>query len=111
MRRLAPPASTIGALAISEYAARSDRHSAALTSRDGSVAGNPARASRGFERTLPFVSGVGLLVEKVDSATGELLGSYPQAFSHIGRVNAAWAISEAWRSAPDAGGATKTGRM
>ena len=27
--------------------------------------------------------------------TGELLGNFPQAFSHIGLVNAAWAISEA----------------
>ena len=25
---------------------------------------------------------------------GELLGNFPQAFSHIGLVNAAWAISE-----------------
>jgi hypothetical protein len=28
-------------------------------------------------------------------ASGELLGNYPQAFSHIGLVNAAWAISQA----------------
>jgi GH15 family glucan-1,4-alpha-glucosidase len=27
----------------------------------------------------------------------ELLGNFPQAFSHIGLVNAAWAISEAER--------------
>ena len=27
--------------------------------------------------------------------TGELLGNFPQAFSHIGLVNAAWAISQA----------------
>ena len=27
--------------------------------------------------------------------SGELLGNFPQAFSHIGLVNAAWAISEA----------------
>ena len=30
-------------------------------------------------------------------ATGELLGNFPQAFSHIGLVNAAWAISDAER--------------
>jgi len=35
----------------------------------------------------------------VDPATGELLGNFPQAFSHIGLVNAAWAISEAERQA------------
>jgi hypothetical protein len=26
--------------------------------------------------------------------SGELLGNFPQAFSHIGLVNAAWAISQ-----------------
>ena len=34
--------------------------------------------------------------------TGELLGNFPQAFSHIGLVNAAWAIAQA-RSAPRRG--------
>ena len=28
-------------------------------------------------------------------STGELLGNFPQAFSHIGLINAAWAISQA----------------
>ena len=28
-------------------------------------------------------------------ATGEMIGNFPQAFSHIGLVNAAWAISQA----------------
>ncbi len=27
--------------------------------------------------------------------SGELLGNFPQAFSHIGLINAAWAISQA----------------
>ena len=27
--------------------------------------------------------------------TGKLIGNFPQAFSHIGLVNAAWAISRA----------------
>jgi Glycosyl hydrolases family 15 len=36
----------------------------------------------------------GLLAEEVDPVSGELLGNFPQAFSHIGLVNAAWAISE-----------------
>ena len=36
---------------------------------------------------------MGLLAEEVDPATGELLGNFPQAFSHIGLVNAAYAIS------------------
>ncbi len=40
---------------------------------------------------------MGLLSEEVDGDSGELLGNFPQAFSHIGLVNAAWAISEAER--------------
>ena len=41
-----------------------------------------------------------LLAEKVDPATGDLLGNFPQAFSHIGLVNAAWAIARAEEAAP-----------
>jgi alpha,alpha-trehalase len=58
-------------------------------------AGQPARARTVFERAAAFVNDVGLLAEEVDPVSGELLGNFPQAFSHIGFVNAAWAISEA----------------
>jgi GH15 family glucan-1,4-alpha-glucosidase len=57
----------------------------------------PERARAVFERAAAFVNDVGLLAEEVDAETGELLGNFPQAFSHIGLVNAAWAISEAER--------------
>jgi GH15 family glucan-1,4-alpha-glucosidase len=61
------------------------------------LADQPARARAVFERAAAFVNDVGLLAEEVDAETGELLGNFPQAFSHIGLVNAAWAISEAER--------------
>ncbi len=71
-------------------------------------AGQTARARTVFERAAAFVNDVGLLAEEVDPASGELLGNFPQAFSHIGLVNAAWAISEAERrqksAAEDAAG-------
>ncbi len=57
--------------------------------------GQAARARTVFERAAAFVNDVGLLAEEVDPINGELLGNFPQAFSHIGLVNAAWAISEA----------------
>jgi len=57
-------------------------------------AGQTARARTVFERAVSFVNDVGLLAEEVDPVSGELLGNFPQAFSHIGLVNAAWAISE-----------------
>jgi GH15 family glucan-1,4-alpha-glucosidase len=59
------------------------------------TAGEAARARSVFERAAAFVNDVGLLSEEVDPVSGELLGNFPQALSHIGFVNAAWAISEA----------------
>ncbi len=59
------------------------------------MAGQLDRARTVFERAAAFVNDVGLLAEEVDAISGELLGNFPQAFSHIGLVNAAWAISEA----------------
>jgi GH15 family glucan-1,4-alpha-glucosidase len=55
------------------------------------------RARAVFERAAAFANDLGLLAEEVNADTGELLGNFPQAFSHIGLVNAAWAISEAER--------------
>jgi GH15 family glucan-1,4-alpha-glucosidase len=59
------------------------------------VVGQIDRARRVFERAAAFVNDVGLLAEEVDPVSGHLLGNFPQAFSHIGLINAAWAISEA----------------
>jgi len=61
------------------------------------MAGRTAKARETFERAIAYVNDVGLLAEEVDPKTGELLGNFPQAFSHIGLVNAAWAISEVER--------------
>ena len=63
------------------------------------MAGRPERARAVFERAVAYANDVGLLAEEVDGRTGELLGNFPQAFSHIGLVNAAWAVSEAERLA------------
>ncbi|HSK25948.1 MAG TPA: glycoside hydrolase family 15 protein [Jiangellales bacterium] len=59
------------------------------------MSGQVDRARTVFERAVALVNDVGLLAEEVDPATGEMLGNFPQAFSHIGLVNAAWAITEA----------------
>ena len=63
------------------------------------MSGQEKRATAVFERAIRFCNDVGLLAEEVDVDTGELLGNFPQAFSHIGLINAAWAISEARRVA------------
>lgn len=62
------------------------------------MAGEVDEAREVFERVAGFANDVGLLSEEVDETTGELLGNFPQAFSHIGLINAAWAISEAERA-------------
>jgi len=59
------------------------------------MAGRVEQAREVFDRAAGYANDVGLLAEEVDPGTGELLGNFPQAFSHIGLVNAAWAISEA----------------
>jgi GH15 family glucan-1,4-alpha-glucosidase len=61
------------------------------------LSGQTERARVVFERAAAFVNDVGLLAEEVDADAGELLGNFPQALSHVGLVNAAWAISEAER--------------
>jgi len=58
-------------------------------------AGEVGRACELFETAAGYANDVGLLAEEVDPASGELLGNFPQAFSHIGLVNAAWAIHQA----------------
>jgi len=57
------------------------------------IVGQPERARAAFERAVAHANDVGLLAEEVDPATGDLLGNFPQAFSHIWLVNAAYAIS------------------
>lgn len=59
--------------------------------------GETAQARATFERAIAYVNDVGLLAEEIDPATGEFLGNFPQAFSHLGLINAAWAISQAER--------------
>jgi GH15 family glucan-1,4-alpha-glucosidase len=47
-----------------------------------------------FTRLLDRRNDVGLLSEEIDPASGALLGNFPQAFSHIGLINAALTLSE-----------------
>jgi len=57
------------------------------------AAGEAERATELFERVTAYTNDLGLLSEEADPATGELMGNFPQAFSHVGLVNAAWALS------------------
>ncbi|MGD0833612.1 MAG: glycoside hydrolase family 15 protein [Candidatus Dormibacteria bacterium] len=57
--------------------------------------GEVEEAQRRFERLLAFASPVGLMAEEVDTTTGELLGNYPQAFTHLSLIGAAVNIERA----------------
>jgi GH15 family glucan-1,4-alpha-glucosidase len=53
------------------------------------------QAHEHFARLLTRASDLGLYAEEIDPRTGEHLGNFPQAFSHIGLISAALALEEA----------------
>ena len=59
------------------------------------LTGDVEAATVTFERAVAAINDVGLLAEEVDARSGEMMGNFPQAFSHVGLINAAWAITEA----------------
>jgi GH15 family glucan-1,4-alpha-glucosidase len=67
------------------------------------MAGRIEQARQVFERAVRHANDVGLLAEEIDPADGSQLGNFPQAFSHIGLVNAAWAIQQAEQRRDEAG--------
>jgi GH15 family glucan-1,4-alpha-glucosidase len=58
-------------------------------------AGEIDRAEKLFDRLAGYANDLGLLAEEIDTSNGEMLGNYPQAFSHIGLITAAWEVDKA----------------
>jgi alpha,alpha-trehalase len=58
-------------------------------------AGEVDRAEQLFDQLAGYANDLGLLAEEIDTATGEQLGNFPQAFSHIGLITAAYEIDKA----------------
>ncbi len=46
-----------------------------------------------FEKLLKYTNHLGLLSEDIDASTGSQWGNFPQAYSHVGLVNAAYRIT------------------
>ncbi len=65
--------------------------------------GQPERARAYLDRVLAAANDVRLLSEEIDADSSELLGNFPQAFTHLGVIDAALAIAKAERTR--AGGA------
>lgn len=59
------------------------------------LGGAAERAEMWFERAMSYANDLGLMAEEADPDRKELLGNYPQAFSHVGLINAAWRLTEA----------------
>jgi GH15 family glucan-1,4-alpha-glucosidase len=57
--------------------------------------GDYFEAKKQFDNLLSFGNDVGLFAEEIDSRSGEALGNFPQAFTHVGLINAAIAIEKA----------------
>jgi GH15 family glucan-1,4-alpha-glucosidase len=55
--------------------------------------GDRERAERIFRRMLRHSNHVGLYSEEIDPASGEFLGNFPQAFTHIALINCAAALA------------------
>jgi alpha,alpha-trehalase len=60
-------------------------------------AGEVERAEELFNRLTGYANDLGLLAEEIDTTTGEQLGNFPQAFSHVGLITAAYQIDQARR--------------
>ncbi|GEO16618.1 glycoside hydrolase family 15 protein [Microvirga aerophila] len=61
--------------------------------------GDLTDAREAFEHILSFANDLGLYAEEIDVVTGKALGNFPQAFTHVGLINAAMALADAqWGS-------------
>lgn len=58
------------------------------------LTGNRVEAHKLFEHICSFANDVGLLSEQIDPASGELLGNFPQGFTHLGLIRAALHLQE-----------------
>jgi GH15 family glucan-1,4-alpha-glucosidase len=54
--------------------------------------GDRPAARRSFEHVLRFANDLGLFAEEIDPGSGMQLGNFPQAYTHVGLINAAFAL-------------------
>ncbi|MDQ3631457.1 MAG: glycoside hydrolase family 15 protein [Actinomycetota bacterium] len=64
------------------------------------LGGEVGRAEKWFARATSYANDLGLMSEEADPDRKELLGNYPQAFSHVGLINAAWRLTQTTKEEP-----------
>jgi GH15 family glucan-1,4-alpha-glucosidase len=60
------------------------------------LSGDVENGERVFRRMLRFANHLGLFSEELDPRTGDFLGNFPQAFTHIALINTAQILRDAW---------------
>lgn len=71
------------------------------------LAGELDAAHEVFQNLLTYENDLGLFAEETDPQTGDALGNFPQAFTHVGLISAALTLAEQERGQPHP--AVKTG--
>jgi GH15 family glucan-1,4-alpha-glucosidase len=56
--------------------------------------GSVKEAQDVFEGLLGYANDLGLFAEEIDPSTGTALGNFPQAFTHVGLINAALSLAK-----------------
>jgi len=59
------------------------------------LSGRVAEAREMFEKLMGLSNHLGLFSEEIDPGTGDFLGNFPQAFTHIGFINSALYLGKA----------------
>ena len=65
------------------------------------LAGEHRAARQRFAELTGLANDLGLLAEMYDPSAKEMVGNFPQAFSHIGLINTAWRVSNPARRGLD----------
>ena len=74
------------------------------------LAGQIDEARALFERVAGYANDVGLLAEEIDPVSGEMLGNFPQGFSHLALIRSALHIAKAEKFGPEREATTRADR-